>query len=283
MASTIDLHMHSTASDGSDSIPILLEKLRTAGIYTFSITDHDTVSGALEMEKLVSEEFRYIRGIEFSCVSPQGKCHILGYGYDPSDPVFLEAIRSGNQLRQDKLQRRISYLRDSFGILLTHRELDWLHSQKSPGKPHLGRILANRGLAPDLSTAIKTYLNLPNEDSDRIPASLAIRAIAHAGGIPIWAHPLGGEGERQLSKEKFHAQLETLLSAGLQGLECFYSRYGKPESDFLLEQAGRRGLLISGGSDYHGANKADLHLGKLSAEDSPVDPGRLTVCSRFPL
>jgi predicted metal-dependent phosphoesterase TrpH len=247
------------------------------------VTDHDTIDGALAMEALLPAGISYIRGVEFSCVSPGGKCHILGYGYDPAHPVFRAALQEGSQLRREKLENRIIHLREKFGIRLTEEELRWLRSLKSPGKPHLGRILADRGLAPDLSTAIKTYLNLPNEGSDRIPASLAIRAIAHAGGIPIWAHPLGGEGERQLSKEKFHAQLETLLSAGLQGLECFYSRYGKPEADFLMEQADRRGLLISGGSDYHGANKADLHLGKLSAEDSPVDPGRLTVCSRFPL
>jgi hypothetical protein len=81
----------------------------------------------------------------------------------------------------------------------------------------------------------------------------------------------------------FQAQLEYLIDQGIQGLECCYSRYAAPDREFLLEQAKVHDLLISGGSDYHGANKADLHLGKLSAEDSPVDPGRLTVCSRFPL
>lgn len=281
MASSIDLHIHSAASDGSDSVPTLLKKLRTAGIQTFSITDHDTISGALEMESLVSDEFRYIRGIEFSCVSPRGKCHILGYGYDPSDPVFLEALHSGNQLRQDKLQRRIAFLQDNYGIVLTEQESNWLFSQKSPGKPHLGRILVDRGLAPNLSAAIKTYLNLRNEGTDRIDASTAIQAILHAGGIPIWAHPLGGEGERQLSEGEFHTQLEELLSYGIQGLECCYSRYGKEKSGFLTEQARKHDLLISGGSDYHGANKADLHLGKLSADDSAIDPRILTIRSRF--
>lgn len=281
MVNSIDLHIHSTASDGSDSIPTLLTKLKSSGIHTFSITDHDTISGALEMEALVSHEFRYIRGIEFSCVSPQGKCHILGYGYDPSDPVFLEAIRSGNQLRQDKLQRRISYLQENYGIVLTEQESNWLFSQKSPGKPHLGRILVDRGLAPTLSAAIKTYLKFRNEGADRIDASAAIQAIIHAGGIPVWAHPLGGEGERRISEGGFHAQLEGLLSSGIQGLECFYSRYGKEQSAFLTEQARKHGLLVSGGSDYHGANKADLHLGKLNADDAVIDPRNLTICSPF--
>ena len=88
MTSTVDLHIHTTASDGSDSPSRLLENLRNAGITTFAVTDHDTIDGALEMEALVTDQFRFHRGIEFSCQSPAGKCHILGYGFDPDHPAF---------------------------------------------------------------------------------------------------------------------------------------------------------------------------------------------------
>ena len=273
----IDLHIHTTASDGSDSIPELLEKLRAAGIQIFSVTDHDTMDGALEMDALVPQNLRCIRGIEFSCITPRGKCHILGYGYDPGDPVFLDALEQGRKLRQEKMNRRIAGLESQFGIVLTEDESRWLHSQKSPGKPHLGRILVGRGLAADLKTAITTYINPFDRGSDRIDAATAIRAIAHAEGIPVWAHPLGGEGEKRLTQVQFFAQLELLTALGIQGMECHYSRYTPTEAAFLEQHSKIHGLLVSAGSDYHGSNKPNLHLGKLNTESADVDPRRITI------
>ena len=273
----IDLHIHSAASDGSDPIPELLEKIKSAGIQTFSVTDHDTMDGALEMDALVSGDLHYIRGIEFSCITPRGKCHILGYGYDPADPVFLDALEQGRQLRQEKLQRRIAGLEAQFGITLTEEESQWLHTQKSPGKPHLGNILIKRGLAVDLKTAIATYINPFDRGSDRIDAATAIRAIAHTGGIPVWAHPLGGEGEKRLTTADFYAQLELLTDYGIRGMECHYSRYTAAEAAFLEEQAKSHGLLVSAGSDYHGSNKPNLYLGKLNTDKTDVDPHRITI------
>ena len=267
MTSTVDLHIHTNASDGSDSPPQLAAKIRDAGIRLFSVTDHDTISGALEMEALVPEGVRYVRGVEFSCVSPAGKCHILGYGYDPTCPEFLSALSEGRTLRLEKLERRLVKLREDFGITLTQAELAWLYQQNSPGKPHLGNILWKRGLEKDLDTAIQTYLkDVPGRD--RIDADTAVRAITAAGGFPVWAHPLGGEGETELTPEKFDAQLQTLLGYGIRGLECWYSRYSMEKVNFLLEQAKKHGLTVTGGSDYHGSNKKNLELGMLNTEET---------------
>ena len=270
MASSIDLHIHTTASDGSDTPVQLAQKLIAAGIRTFSVTDHDTIDGALEMEALVPEGTVYIRGVEFSCVSQAGKCHILGYGYDPRHPAFQAALEEGRQLRLEKLERRLAHLRENFGIELTAEEDRWLRSRQSPGKPHLGRILVDRGLAPDLSTAIKRYLkNVPGRD--RIDARTAVEAIAASGGLPVWAHPLGGEGERRLDRAEFEAQLTVLMDCGIRGLECWYSRYAMEDVRFLLDQAKRHGLTVTGGSDYHGTNKRNLELGMLNCEDVPAE------------
>ena len=277
MASTVDLHIHTTASDGSDSPELLLKNLKKAGITTFAVTDHDTIDGALEMEKLVTEAFRFIRGIEFSCQSPAGKCHILGYGFHPSHPVFLAALEEGKQLRQEKLERRIRYLRSELGIELTEEENRWLRSLESPGKPHFGKIVVAHGLADSIDTAIRKYINPCKVLRDRIEAETAVKAILAAGGIPVWAHPLGGEGEKRLTVEKFHTQLETLLGYGIRGLECHYSRYETLDREFLTAQAEQHHLLISGGSDYHGTNKQNLHLGQLSTDFSPVVPEDLTI------
>ena len=265
MASTIDLHIHTAASDGSDSPAQLAAKAAAAGLRLFSVTDHDTVDGALEMERLVPEGVRFVRGVEFSCVSPAGKCHILGYGYDPEHPAFRAALEEGRQLRREKLERRLLRLREEFGIVLTEAERAWLLSRRSPGKPHLGRLLLDRGLAPDLDAAIRTYLrDVPGRD--RIGAETAVRAIAASGGLSVWAHPLGGEGEARLTRERFAAQLRMLLEYGIRGLECWYSRYDMADVRFLLEQATIHGLAVTGGSDYHGVNKAGLELGMLNTE-----------------
>ena len=275
MTGQFDLHIHTTASDGSDSPAELARRL--GGLKLFSVTDHDTIDGALAMEPLVPAGIGYIRGVEFSCVFPGGKCHILGYGYDPANPVFRSALQEGAQLRQEKLRRRLAHLQERFGIAFTEEELHWLHSLPSPGKPHLGRLLLNRGLAPDLNSAIRTYLSgVPGRD--RIEAKTAIEAIRAAGGIAVWAHPLGGEGEKRLTRAEMEARLEILTGLGIQGLECRYSRYSNADEALLLGFARSHGLLVTGGSDYHGSNKKGIELGQLGAEhgDWSIDTAPLS-------
>ena len=273
MASKVDLHIHTTASDGADSPRVLAEKIAAAGLELFSVTDHDTIAGALEMEKIVPRGVRYIRGVEFSCVSPAGKCHILGYHYDPDHPAFRAALAQGRQLRLEKLERRLEKLRREYAIELTEAELRWLYSRNSPGKPHLGRILLDRGLETSLDSAIRTYLkDVPGRD--RIEAQTAVEAILASGGFPVWAHPLGGEGEKRLTPEKFEGLLKLLRGYGIRGLECHYSRYSAHEAAFLEDRAKALGLAVTGGSDYHGKNKTGIALGQLGSHWS-VDTERL--------
>ena len=271
-----DLHIHTTASDGSDSPEGVLLKAAAAGLDIAAITDHDTIDGAMSVTE-VPAGLRFLRGIEFSCVFPGGKCHILGYGFDAADPVFLSALEEGRRLRREKTEKRIAFLSERFGIVLTAEELQWLRSRKSPGKPHFGQILVARGLAPDISTAIQKFINPCRGGADRISAETAIRGIRHAGGVPIWAHPLGGEGEKRLSREAFDARLAYLMGCGIRGLECFYSRYDEADIAFLRKRAEENDLLISGGSDYHGVNKKGIRLGQLRADGQETDANKLTV------
>ena len=152
-----------------------------------------------------------------------------------------------------------------------------LYSRNSPGKPHLGRILLDRGLAENLDEAIGKYLKKDAPGRDRIEAGTAVEAIIAAGGFPVWAHPLGGEGEKRLTPEKFEALLAHLLICGIRGLECRYSRYERSEIEFLLDSARAHGLTPTGGSDYHGVNKQGLELGNLSADgtDFAIDTEEL--------
>lgn len=276
----VDLHMHSTASDGSLAPAQLLELLKEGGCTTFALTDHDTVRGAAEMARLVPEGMRYIPGCEFSCRCGRDKCHILGLGLDLEHPALLDAVRHGQQLRRDKNMRRIERLKKNFGISFSEQEINSLGSLSTAGKPHLARLLMARGLADNVGEAIDTYFAV-SDGSDRISSYEAIDAITACGGIPVWAHPLGGEREKRLTGEEFRRMLDTLMSQGILGLECWYSRYGSDEVELLLSEARSRGLLVSGGSDFHGPSKPDLPVGKLNSFGREVTEEDLTVLTRL--
>lgn len=281
MSNRLDLHIHSQASDGADSIPGLLRKIQSSDIHTFAITDHDTLEGSDQMKTLVPDTLHFIHGIEFTCVTPNRKCHILGYGFDPLDPNFQNALILVKNLRQEKKRLRIDFLKNELGIKLTEEELTWLNQQVSPGKPNFAEIVVNHGLAPDIDTAIAQYINKCKTPREGIDAQIAIQAILKSGGIPVWAHPLGGEGERRLTKDEFHTQLNTLIEYRIQGLECYYSRYSQEEITFLLNKSNSHNLLVSAGSDYHGSNKKNLDLGQLNTENKMINLDQITLLKKL--
>ena len=270
----IDLHIHSKYSDGSDSIPELMKNINRAGLEIFSLTDHDTIDGCLEMEKFVPPGIKFIRGIELTCTARGQKCHILGYNYNPKDHGLERLTEKGKVLRRTKLEKRIELLREVHGINLTREELDWLYSRRSVVKMHIANILVARGLSDNNVDAMTKYLDGCKTGNSRFDGEEAIRVIIAAGGTPIWAHPLGGEGERHLTQEEFLPKLKTLIDCGIKGMECYYSRYSADESDFLVKCARENNLFITGGSDYHGKNK-NVALGTLNKDFIPVDSDKL--------
>lgn len=272
----VDLHIHSSFSDGSDDINSLLDKIVKAGIKIFAITDHDTVAGLGIMQRIVSDDIIFIPSIELTCESQGLECHILGYNCDYNNKELLALIEKGKVLRRNKLEKRIQYLKDKWGISLTQDELDWLYSRKSVVKTHLANILVNRKLALDNISAMRKYLDGCKTEASKFDTKEAIDVLLSAGAVPVWAHPLGGEGEVHISGEVFLQQLEIMKSYGIKGLECYYSRYNSDEISFLVNLAQNNNLFISGGSDYHGLNK-DIPLGKLNKEHSLVDSSLLTV------
>ena len=270
-----DLHIHSNNSDGSDNTNELLNNLQKSGVEIFALTDHDTVEGCREMEKL-SPDITFIKGVELTCLCDDIKCHVLGYGIDINNPDLLGLIEKGKQLRRQKLETRIKYLKDIFSIELTQDEKDWLYSRKSVVKTHLANILVNRGLADDNVSAMKKYLDGIKTGNTRFDGQEAIETIKKAGGIVVWAHPIGGEGEKHLTLNEFLPRLEKMKSFGIQGLECYYSRYNFDEIDFLVKCADDNNLYITGGSDYHGTNK-NIPILRLNTAETPIDSSKLTL------
>ena len=272
----IDLHLHSNNSDGSDTIDELAKNIINAKLKIFALTDHDTVEGCAQMAKLIPNEIIFIPSIELTCKADSIKCHILGYNCDYKNKKLLDLIAKGKKLRTLKLETRIQYLKEVWNIDLTKEEKDWLYSRKSVVKTHLANVIVNRGLASENQEAMRKYLDGCKTGNTRFTAEEAIDAIISAGGIPVWAHPLGGEGEVHMSSANFLPRLEIMKSFGIKGLECHYSRYTKQEAEFLVNCANKNNLLISGGSDYHGSNK-DIPIAKLNVENTYVNRSALTI------
>lgn len=273
----VDLHVHSNCSDGSDNVSELISKIENSDIKIFALTDHDTIEGCSEMKNLVPNDIKFIQGVELTCQADYIKCHILGFGCDIQNEKLNDLIKKGKNLRRIKMETRIDYLKNKWNIELTQEELDWLTSRKSVVKTHFANILVKRGLANDNVSAMKKYLDDCKTPNTRFDIKESIEAIVDSGAIPVWAHPLGGEGEKHFTEEEFLPRLELMITFGIKGLECYYSRYNDEEIALLKHLAKENGLLISGGSDYHGTNKQNITLAKLNVDNKYVDSKELTV------
>lgn len=277
----VDLHVHSNCSDGSDNVSELISKIENSDIKIFALTDHDTIEGCSEMKKLVPDDIKFIQGVELTCQADYIKCHILGFGCDIQNKKLNDLIKKGKNLRRIKMETRIDYLKNKWNIELTQDELDWLTSRKSVVKTHFANILVKRGLEKDNVSAMKKYLDDCKTPNTRFDIKEAIEAIVDSGAIPVWAHPLGGEGEKHFTKEEFLPRLNLMKTFGIKGLECYYSRYNDEEIALLKHLAKENGLLISGGSDYHGTNKQNITLAKLNVDNKYVDSKELTVLEKL--
>ncbi len=316
MTSTIDLHMHSIYSDGKDDLPELLAKVREAGIRTFALSDHDTIDGAQKMIALVPDDMHFIPSVEFSCKYREGgpedkwSCHLLGPGADPRKEGFAEVVREAKQIRLTKMEWRYQALEAIFHISLTQEQMDWVKGHSSPGKPHLGQVLAEMTYAengwtlPDEHSSAQEWekyydcfqkeirgklnvlpdrckeIGIPHYSAHMEPRR-AIEGVLAGGGVPVWAHPFGERREKFTNRDRIRARLETMKGFGLMGIECYYNQYNEDEVDFLLSLAKEYDLLVSGGSDYHSYSVKPNRLGDLNTYGKPVTEEMLTVMTKL--
>lgn len=278
--SDIDLHLHSNFSDGSDSVTELIEKIKIKRLSCFSLTDHDTFEGCKEIEKIIPNNIRFLRGIELTCQIKDIRCHILGYNYNFDNLELINLINKGKLLRKQKLETRIKYLETVWNIVFTQEEINWLYSRQSVVKTHLAKLLVKRGLANDNVEAMKKYLDACKTGNTRFDGEEAIAVLKNSGATVVWAHPIGGEGEEHLSQQAFIEQFQIMLKYGIDGIECFYSRYNESETNFLYNLAEKNHLLITGGSDYHGDNKNNIQIGQLNTSNSNVPSEKITLINK---
>jgi len=252
----IDLHMHTTVSDGTDTPEQILQRVKEEGIRCFSVTDHDSIKAASILPELLGKEDPfYIPGVEFSCRDELGKYHILGYGYDASAPSINHLVELGHSYRMRKVRARIDKLAEMFQVTFPEEEIEKLLAMDNPGKPHLGNLMVQYGYASDRQEAIREYINRAKVKSEFIGPQEAIEGILASGGIPVLAHPCFGSGDQSILGQELEERVERLAKAGLAGLEAFYSGFSEEHTREVLALAGKYKLCVTAGSDYHGTNK----------------------------
>ena len=252
----IDLHMHSTVSDGTDTPEQLMANVIAAGIGVFSVTDHDAVKSALIFRPVLRAGGpRFIPGVEFSCKDEQGKYHILGYGFDPVAVAVNAVVEHAHSLRMRKVQARLDFLRDEFGVCFPPEEIENLLAMDNPGKPHIGNLMVKFGFAGSMDDAISNYINRFRFSGGFIRPEEAIGGILASGGIPVLAHPFYGSGDELIVGDDMDARLRRLMDCGLRGIEAFYYGFTAKLRNEALALADRYDLFVTAGSDYHGGNK----------------------------
>ena len=252
----IDLHMHSTCSDGTDTPEQLLRRVRDAGFTLFALTDHDTFKGCLTLRSLLREgDPRMLCGAEFSCKDEQGKYHILGYRFDPDHPAIMDVAETGHRMRMRKEQARLDRLAAELHVVFPEEEVRALLALDNPGKPHIANLMVKYGYAQTKDQAIAEQINKLHVPSEYIRPEQAIQGILKAGGIPVLAHPVFGSGEELILGGKLDGRVRRLMDFGLRGIEGFYSGFTPRMQQEVLDLADKYDLLVTAGSDYHGTNK----------------------------
>lgn len=258
---TVDLHTHSTASDGTDSPAVLVHKAAKAGLETVALTDHDTLEGIEEAEAAAKEAgIDLVPGVELSLDFDQGGMHLLVLWLQPgSGPLQdrLAGLQEGRSQRNAKILERLEEL----GMPIDPEELARESGGGSVGRPHIAAVMMARGYVEDIRTAFDEYLGSGKPayvSRERLQPVEAIELARSSGGVCVLAHP---STLNVLSAPAMAAVLEPLVEAGLHGLEALYPSYRQHERDGYAALARRFGLVPSGGSDYHGHYKPGLDLG----------------------
>lgn len=255
----IDLHTHSTASDGTDPPAGLVAAARAAGLDVVALTDHDTTVGWAEAAAALPDGLTLVGGLELSCRwnPPDGgrstELHLLGYLVDPAHPelsAVLDALRTSRLSRAERMTRRMT----ADGVPISWARVAELARGASAGRPHIARALVEAGVVGSVDEAFATLLNSrsayhePKEDLDALEG---VRLVRAAGGVPVFAHPLARSRGRVVGDDAVAA----MAAAGLAGLEVDHPDHTGTDREHLRALAADLGLLTTGSSDYHGTNK----------------------------
>lgn len=280
---TIDLHTHTVFSDGTDEPDVWWAAVRDAGVRTVAVTDHDTTAGWEALARTRPPDMTLVPGAEISARvridDRMVSMHLLAYLFDPAEPVLAAELQ---RLRQDRRRRGLAIVERmiSGGVPITREQVLRIAAGAPVGRPHIARALMEAGLVSSVSEAFADLLSgrgpyyVHKADTDLLRA---IDLVRGAGGVPVLAHPRSRGAARWTDE----AMLAGLADAGLAGIEVDHPDHGAADRRELRRIAATLGLVVTGSSDYHGANKmlrpgqdvtAAEELKKLVAQASaPID------------
>ena len=246
--SRVDLHIHSTASDGALSPEEVVGESVRRGLSVIALTDHDTVNGVAPA-LAAAEAFpglRVVPGVELSTDVAQGEVHILGYFIDYSDVELLARLERMRNSRRERAQEMIARLGD-LGVNIDWSRVQEIAGEGSVGRPHLAQAMVEGGYVGSLKEAFNSYIGRGGPayvERRKLTPAAAVELILRVRGLPVLAHPLTVADPETLVIE--------LKAAGLIGIEAYYKDYSAADVGKLLRLAESHQLAVTGGSDYHG-------------------------------
>ncbi len=255
----IDLHLHSTASDGTDAPCELVQKAKNLGLEAIALTDHDTMDGLAEAAEAAHDlNINFVRGCEVSSSSEYGEMHILGLWLPENCPELKSFLTDMRRIRQERNDRILEKLRRQ-GIAISPDEV-LAHATTTPGRPHMAAVLVEKGYAKDVPDAFARYLGsggtayVPKQTP---PAWMTVKILHAAGATVAIAHPL----LHDLPLDWLEDRIARLAGFGLSSLEAWHSAQDEAKTAIIVTMAKRLGLELTGGSDYHGNVKPYIRMG----------------------
>ncbi|MFF6902943.1 MULTISPECIES: PHP domain-containing protein [Streptomyces] len=260
----IDLHSHSTASDGTDTPAELVRNAAAAGLDVVALTDHDTTRGHAEAIAAAPEGLTVVPGAELSCRLDGIGLHMLAYLFDPEEPALLaerELVRDDRVPRARAMVEKLQLL----GVPVTWEQVARIAGDGSVGRPHVAEALVELGVVPDVSGAFTTEWiadgGRAHVEKHELDPADAIRLVKAAGGVTVLAHPAAVKRGRVVPE----SALAALAEAGLDGIEVDHMDHDEPTRARLRGLAKELGLLVTGSSDYHGSRKT-CRLGEYTTD-----------------
>lgn len=258
----IDLHVHTTASDGTMSPAELVRYAKGKGLRTIAITDHDTIEGIEEgLQEGSKRGLEVIPGVELSVDYSNGTMHLLGYYIDITCTELTDKLMVLQQARAERNLKMIDKLR-ALGMEIDLAEVATVAEHGQIGRPHFAQAMVKKGYVQNIPDAFDRYLRKGGPaymEKFRLSAEEAIHVIRTAGGVTVLAHPFT---LNQPQPHEFDAVIGELKQRGLEGIEVHYPEHSEGQKKLYRDVAQQYGLLITGGSDFHGLTKDDVDLGE---------------------
>lgn len=263
----VDFHTHTTSSDGTLTPDELVKKAKLIGIEVLAITDHDTINAFYELDGKFDNDIdiKFVRGVEISAEYPTDSLHILGYNFKDFDvigKVLNELIEYRNKRNEIIIQKM-----NAMGFKATIEEIRKIAKGKAIGRPHFARLMVEKGYVNSIDEAFVKYLRdggLLFVEKKRLKPKDAIELIKNTGGIAVLAHPfevLRGKNSENDDITYIENLIVELIDYGLDGIEVFYSSHTPNQINELLRISKKYRLMITAGSDFHGANRPSVKLG----------------------